>query len=211
VSSFVDASGVGDEDLVLREPGQFKALGHPLRHRLLVALRQRPATLAQLAAAVGAAKGTVGYHIKILQEAGLVRVAHARQVRGGTERYLEPSSPGFRIARDASVGGEFLVRAALAEMLAPTPHTPDRTILRHLRLTGEHARRLVEELAAAADQATSDAHGTPYGLLLSLYRADIPTLPDDNPDLRDSPEEADQPERPEQRRPAGHGRQPAQP
>ncbi|MGX6603754.1 ArsR/SmtB family transcription factor [Micromonosporaceae bacterium Da 78-11] len=170
-----------DDDLVLSDPAQFKALSHPLRHRLLIALRQHPATLAQLAAAVGVAKGTVGYHTNVLLDAGLIRVAHARQVRGGTERYLEPSSPGLRIARDAPIGGEFLVRAALDEMLPSAPDAPDRTILRHLRLTAAQAAQVadrLESLAAAAEPAQpgSDA----YGLLLSLYRADVPTLPPDD-------------------------------
>ena len=167
-------------DLVLREAAQFKALSHPLRHRLLITLRQRPATLAQLAAALGTPKGTVGYHTKVLLDAGLIRVAHARQVRGGTERYLEPCGSGLRFAADAPVGGEFLVRAALDEMKPPAPDTPDHTILRHLRLTAAQATELagrLTELAMSADPPTPG--DTQYGLLLSIYTADIPTLPPD--------------------------------
>jgi DNA-binding transcriptional ArsR family regulator len=164
----------------LRDAEQFKALGHPLRHRMLVALRQRPATLAQLATAFGAPKGTVGYHAKVLLDAGLIRVAHARQVRGGTERYLEPSSPTLRFAADAPVGGEFLVRTALDEMKPPAPDTPDRTLLRHLRLTTAQAAELADRLEALALSADPPTPGdTQYGLLLSVYTADIPTLPEE--------------------------------
>lgn len=165
----------------LREAEQFKALGHPLRHRLLVTLRQRPATLAQLAAALGAPKGTIGYHARVLQDAGLIRVAHVRQVRGGTERYLEPSSPSLRFAADAPVGGEFLVRTALDEMMPPAPGRPDRTLLRHLRLTEAQAAAIadqLEEMALTVDPPTPGE--TQYGLLLSIYTADIPTLPPDD-------------------------------
>jgi DNA-binding transcriptional ArsR family regulator len=174
------------DDLVLREPAQFKALGHPLRHRLLVALRQRPATLAQLATALTAPKGTVGYHVKVLLDAGVVRLAYARTVRGGTEQYYEPTSTRLRIAPDAPVGGDFLVRAALAEMRPPGPDTPDVTLLRHLRLTPTQATALaqrLESLAATLPDTpdTPDDAGDPYGLLLSVYRADVPTLPRDNP------------------------------
>jgi DNA-binding transcriptional ArsR family regulator len=201
---FLDAWPVSDEpesnepesnepepelELVLREPGQFKALGHPLRHRLLVALRQRPATLAQLAAALIAAKGTVGYHVKILQDAGLVRPAHARTVRGGTEQYYEATSQRLRIAPDAPVGGDFLVQTALTEMRSAGHHSPaapgaagspgaDRTMLRHLRLTAAQATALAERLESfAVDLAGGGDDGEPYGVLLSLYRSDIPTLP----------------------------------
>ena len=167
-----------DKDLVLRDPAQFKALGHPLRHRLLIALRQRPATLAQLAAALGAAKGTVGYHVKVLQDAGLLRIARERRVRGGTEQYYEPASERLRIAPDAPVGGEFLVRAALAEMLPPEPGDPDRTLLRHVRLTAGQAAEIAAALEALP--LPDGPGGRPYGVLLSVYRADIPVLPPDD-------------------------------
>jgi DNA-binding transcriptional ArsR family regulator len=183
-SGFLDAWPMSD-DLVLREPDQFKALGHPLRHRLLVALRQRPATLAQLATALTAAKGTIGYHVKVLHDAGLVRPAHARTVRGGTEQYYEATSPRLRIAPDAPVGGDFLVRAALAEMRPAAPDAPDRALLRHLHLTPTQATTLadrLEHLAADLPDAAPDTPDSePYGVLLSLYRSDVPTLPPDNP------------------------------
>ncbi|GID91497.1 hypothetical protein Adi01nite_09090 [Amorphoplanes digitatis] len=166
---------------MLSEPDQFRALGHPLRHRLVLALRQRPATLAQLAAALGATKGTVGYHVKILEQAELVRVAYVRRVRGGTEQYYEPTSERLRIAADAPVGGDFLVRAALSEMLPPDEAAPDVTILRHLRLTTAQARTLAASLErfADGDDLPERQTGEPYGVLLSLYRANVPTLPED--------------------------------
>ena len=41
-----------DQDsMPISSPAQFKALGHPMRHRLLFALGQEPATISQLAAA----------------------------------------------------------------------------------------------------------------------------------------------------------------
>lgn len=168
----------GDKDQELREPAQFKALGHPLRHRLLIALRHRPATLAQLATALGAAKGTIGYHVKVLQDAGLLRIAHERRVRGGTEQYYEPASEGLRIAPDAPVGGEFLIRAALAEMLPLAEDDPGRTVLRHVRLTEEQAAELAARLETIA--VPDAAEGRSYGVLLSIYRADIPVLPSDD-------------------------------
>jgi DNA-binding transcriptional ArsR family regulator len=167
------------DTLVLKDPAQFKALGHPLRHRLLTALRQRPATLAQLAAALGSTKGTIGYHVSVLEAAGLLRIASTRQVRGGTERYYEPASKDLRISPDAPVGAEFLVNAALAEMLPAADWAPDRTLLRHVRLTPERARALAAELDrfADADRLPDGPEGEPYGILVSLFRANIPLLP----------------------------------
>ncbi len=71
---------------------QFKALGHPLRHRLLFALGKEAATISQLAVALGTAKGNVAHHLGVLRDAGMVHVAETRQVRGGTEQYYRRSA-----------------------------------------------------------------------------------------------------------------------
>ncbi|GII42022.1 ArsR/SmtB family transcription factor [Planotetraspora phitsanulokensis] len=169
------------EQLVLRSPAQFRALGHPVRHRLVNLLRQRPATLAQLTAALGSTKGTIGYHVRILREAGLVRLASTRQVRGGTEQYFALVSRGFKLGEDAEVGPEFLINAALAEMLPPGPGQGGRTMLRHLWLTEDEAEALAVRLREyATDPPPSGApRGEAYGLLVSLYPADIPALSPD--------------------------------
>ena len=177
--------------LVLRSPEQFKALGHPLRHRLVNLLRQRPATLRQLGDALGVAKGTVAHHLGVLQDAGLVHVTGTRQVRGGTEQYLGLVHHAFAF-EDGTLGAEFLYRSALAETLPERPEGPENTGLRHLWLTAAEARELLARLDRAAPEPAAPrpagpAAGGPaaageaeaYGLLISLYRADIPLLPAD--------------------------------
>ncbi|MEU6772228.1 winged helix-turn-helix domain-containing protein [Streptomyces sp. NPDC046759] len=170
------------DHLVLRSPEQFKALGHPVRHRMVNVLRQRPATLRQLAHALGMSKGTIGYHVRVLREAGLVRLTETRQVRGGTEQYFALVSQGFKVHRDAEVGPEFLINAALGEMLPTRPGQPSHTVLRHLWLTDAQAHALEAQLRAMAteEHPTDPAHGEPYGLLVSLFRADVPSLPPDD-------------------------------
>jgi DNA-binding transcriptional ArsR family regulator len=176
------ASPTAPEPLVLQTPAHFKALGHPVRHRIVNVLRQRPATLGQLASAMGLAKGTISFHMRVLREAGLVRMAGTRHVRGGTEQYFALVSAGFR-HEDAEAGTEFLVHAALAEMLpagsSESARESGRTVLRHLWLSEQQARTLAARLEDfATQQHPADAvSGEAYGLLLSLYRADIPRLP----------------------------------
>jgi DNA-binding transcriptional ArsR family regulator len=168
-----------EQEVVLRSPAQFKALGHPLRHRMVNLLRQRPATLSELTAALGSTKGTVGYHVRVLREAGLVRLGSTRQVRGGTEQRFELISRGFRLGEEGGVGAEFLLDAALAEMLPSRSDDPGHTVLRHLWLTRDEARALAEQF----ETLVHDRHETAapeteaYGMLLSLYRANIPRLP----------------------------------
>jgi DNA-binding transcriptional ArsR family regulator len=178
-----DGRGGSPGHLVLHSPAHFRALGHPLRHRLFDLLRQRPATLAQLAAALGSTKGTVGYHVQLMMDAGVVRLAGTRRVRGGTERYYEPVSGDLRHDPDAAARTSFLVQAALDEMLPHRPGDEDFAVLRHVRLTPAQAREVAarierfarDELAAGADGDDGD----PHGLLLCVFRADIPVLPPD--------------------------------
>jgi DNA-binding transcriptional ArsR family regulator len=176
-----DTPAVGDtgpaapEALVLT-PAHFKALGHPVRHRIVNVLRQRPATLGQLASAMGLAKGTLSFHVRVLREAGLVRLAGTQHVRGGTEQYFALVSARFKLDEEAGPG--FLVQSALAEML-PAGGEPSHTVLRHLWLTEQEARAVAAQLEDLATQPhPADAvSGEAYGLLLSLYRADTPRLP----------------------------------
>ena len=170
------------DHLVLRSPEQFKALGHPVRHRMVNALRQRPATLRQLSDALGTSKGTIGYHVRVLREAGLVHLAETRQVRGGTEQYFALVSHSFTLHQDASVGPEFLINAALGEMLPDKPGQVSHTALRHLWLTAAEAHALEARLRTMADEPhpTDPASGEPYGLLISLFRANVPSLPPDD-------------------------------
>jgi DNA-binding transcriptional ArsR family regulator len=176
--------GAPPDQLVLRSPAQFRALGHPLRHRLFNLLRQRPATLAQLAAALGSTKGTVGYHVQLMVDAGVVRLAGTRRVRGGTERYYEPVAGDLRHDPDAENRTSFLIQAALDEMLPHRPGDEDFALLRHVRLTPAEAREVaaqIERLACeglAAGRDDSD-DGDPHGLLFCLFKADIPVLPPD--------------------------------
>jgi DNA-binding transcriptional ArsR family regulator len=162
-----------------RTPAQFKALGHPLRHRLVNVLRQRPGTLAELTSALGASKGTVGYHLRVLREAGLVRLVGTRQVRGGTEQHFALVNAAFRPDRGAAVDAEFLINAASAELMPGRADEAALTVLRRVWLTREEAAELVGRIQelAARPYRTDGSRGDAYGLLISLHRSDTPPLP----------------------------------
>ncbi|MEU9478049.1 hypothetical protein [Streptomyces sp. NPDC048191] len=123
-----------------------------------------------------------GYHVRVLREAGLVRLSETRQVRGGTEQYFALVSQGFKVHHDVAVGPEFLIHAALGEMLPAQPGQASHTALRHLWLTDTEAHELEDRLRAMAAERhpTDSARGEPYGLLVSLFRADVPSLPPDD-------------------------------
>ena len=105
-----------EEILEIRSPEQYKALAHPLRQRLLFALGHAPATTSQLAVALDAQKGNVGHHLKVLREAGLVRVARTRQVRGGTEQYYQRTFRRMSVPGPAAEHAEAMFGAVAEEL-----------------------------------------------------------------------------------------------
>ncbi len=158
--------GEQDDVTAVTTPEQFKALGHPARHRLLFALGQSQATISQLAATLGSNKGNVAHHLNVLLSAGLVEPAGSRTVRGGTEQYYRRASRGLKY--DDAVTTEVAFRALAAEIAAAQPE-PFLT-LRTLRLTPEHAAQLTATLRDLADQAEDGPAQPRYGLLLGLYQ-----------------------------------------
>jgi DNA-binding transcriptional ArsR family regulator len=147
-------------------PEQFRALGHPMRHRLLLALGQGEATISQLAAALGSNKGNIAHHLKVLTAAGLVSPAGTRQVRGGTERYHRRSARRLEYDDEATTAVAF--RALAAEIAAAEPDP--LLVLRSVRLTAEHARQLRETLSTIAELDDDGAGHQRYGMIIGLYQ-----------------------------------------
>jgi DNA-binding transcriptional ArsR family regulator len=158
-----------DDLLEVSTATQYKALAHPFRQRLLFALGQHPATISQLAVALSGQKGNVAHHLKVLREAGMVRVVGTRQVRGGTEQYYQRTARRLSVAGPAAAPTAAMLGAVAEEIVAADDEP--LLVLRHLRLTAAQAERLnatLSELVAGAEDADNDAPR--YGLLVSLYR-----------------------------------------
>ena len=166
----------GGEAARIATPEQFRALGHPMRHRLLLALGQGEATISQLAAALGSNKGNIAHHLKVLTAAGLVRPAGTRQVRGGTERYYRRSARRLEYDDEATTAVAF--RALAAEIAAAEPDP--LLVLRSIRLTAEHARQIHETLREIAEQDDDGGGHQRYGLIIGLYQPRQPP-PDAGP------------------------------
>ncbi|GAA1404620.1 hypothetical protein GCM10009639_50680 [Kitasatospora putterlickiae] len=162
-----------DQELTVESPRQYKALSHPLRQRLLLALGGRSATVGELAAAVDGRKSTVAHHLKVLQEAGVVRIVETRKVRGGGEHVYRRTARRITVAgRDAGPATALL--GAVAEECAKAPEEP-LMVLRHLRLTADQAARLGAALQALVNEATEAPEGEPvHGVLVALYEQSAP-------------------------------------
>ena len=158
-----------DEQLTVTSAAQYRALGHPMRHRLLFALGQQPATISQLASALGSHKGNVAHHLKVLREAGLVAVTDTRQVRGGTEQYYQRTARRLEFPGEQGTAHAGVMLQAVADEIATGAPEP-LLVLRNIRLTADQARQLastLNELVAGLDEAGEGE--ARYGVLVGLY------------------------------------------
>jgi DNA-binding transcriptional ArsR family regulator len=85
---------------VIRDPGAATAALGPMRSRLLAELAE-PASAATLATRVGLARQKVNYHLRALEEHGLVRLAEERKWGGLTERLLVATAASYVVSPGA--------------------------------------------------------------------------------------------------------------
>ncbi|HLY85535.1 MAG TPA: winged helix-turn-helix domain-containing protein [Gaiellaceae bacterium] len=172
--------------IALTTPSQVKALSHALRTTILGLLHERAATVTELAAALGRPKSTVAHHVKVLADAGLVKVVRTRRVRAIEERFYGRTARMFFVGVDRSSEGEEMPRdfndfeVAAGESAAAFTGGKLWGFLRHARISEAQASAFWErmaELVTEFDQLPREGE-TMYGFALGVYPTDHPTLPD---------------------------------
>ena len=107
------------DTLVLDKPEQLKALGHPLRVRVLEMLGQEgewQLTNRELAQRLGVDPGHLHFHVRMLLKAGLIELADRE--RGGREKPYRSVAKTFRIAPELlAAGGASDIQAAMLDQV----------------------------------------------------------------------------------------------
>ena len=85
---------------LIEDPAAATVALDPVRSRLLAELAE-PASAAALAARLGMARQKVNYHLRALEDHGLVRVAEKRRWGGLTERLLVASAGSYVVSPGA--------------------------------------------------------------------------------------------------------------
>ncbi|MBA3735040.1 MAG: winged helix-turn-helix transcriptional regulator [Actinobacteria bacterium] len=105
--------------LVLDKPEQLKALGHPLRVRVLEMLGQEgdwQLTNRELAQRLGVDPGHLHFHVRMLLKAGLIELADANN--RGREKPYRAVAKVFRIAPELlAAGGASDIQAAMIDQV----------------------------------------------------------------------------------------------
>jgi DNA-binding transcriptional ArsR family regulator len=71
----------------ISDPRYVRALGHPLRVRILAILEERTASAVELSRMLHADIGVVAYHVRKLHQLGLIELEKETRVRGAIQRH----------------------------------------------------------------------------------------------------------------------------
>ena len=191
--------------LVVNTAQQFKAIGEPLRWRILSIIQNQPATAKQIAQRLKVSHGTIGHHLQVLEEAGLARVAARRLVHGIVAKYYTRTARIFmfdlprEVTGDIEMGLQILTdaRDEYAESLATMQEeaTFPCSSFPHARLSPERAQVYKERLDALIEdflQEAPDPTGQVYGLLISMFKS--PAYMQGSPTVFPAQETADEDE-----------------
>ncbi len=175
----------------LTEPDQLKALGHVMRTRIVTLLLDRTASVSQLADALEAPVGTVGHHLGVLEDAGLVEVVTTRQVRGIVEKRYGRTARLFLLDHPAPEGAEFAL-GVLDEARAEAVVDLERDLvpaaaIAYTRLPPERVAAFGERLKELIDEFRLEpAEGdTTWALVVGLLPTARRPLPDEAPTVTD--------------------------
>jgi len=116
---------------VIDQPGVAAMALDPMKSRILAALRS-PGSAASLAGELGLTRQKVNYHLRSLEEHGLVEAVEERQWGGLTERRLQATAKSYVVSPDA-----------LGPLAVDPAHSNDRLSASYMIALGA---RLVREL-----------------------------------------------------------------
>jgi DNA-binding transcriptional ArsR family regulator len=161
-------------------PEQASVFNEPTRTDIMMMLTERPATTKQLAVALDKPKGTVGHHLKALEEAGLIAVVRTRQVRAITEKYYGRLARTYVFPNLDEGGSEDhgLVSDMMQEWREPAEGEAAVFTLRHARIPHERAEEFALEVVRIAEEFAAQERGgeTVYGFVAGVYPTDRPSL-----------------------------------
>ena len=172
--------------IALTEPAQVRALSHPARNVILGLLHERAATVTELAAALERPKSTVAHHVKVLAEAGLIRVVRTRRVRAIEERFYGRTARMFFVGVERGPSGEEMpsdfndFEVAAHESAAAFRDGKLWGFIRHARISEPQASKFWQRMSELVDEfdRLPRSGDKVYGFAVGIYPTDHPTLPE---------------------------------
>lgn len=170
-----------EDAVVLSSSAQLKAIANSTRSDVLNLLSERAATVSQLAEALGKPKGTVGYHTKVLEDAGLIRVVRTNQVRAMTEKYYGRTGRTLVFGKTPKADDPlWFVNDSLKHMKLDTDAAFPMFTSRVARIPEEHVAAFAERIIELAEEFLEIPRDgdTVYGFLAGVFPTDHPAFGD---------------------------------
>ena len=129
-----------------------KALGHPLRLRILFACRAHARTNKELAEALGTTPGTIHYHLRQLVDQGFLRREEPRRgPRGSREQPYRTTGKSWQMGWHPE-GSQALREVGAQELLAARPEDVLTVTRLGLSLPDAEVEELLARLSALAEE-----------------------------------------------------------
>ncbi len=172
------------DELELADPAQYRALFEDTRRQIVSLLLERAATTSELAEVLGKPKGTVGHHLKVLADAGLVHVVRTKRVRALEAKYYGRTARVFIYHyQHEAIGEEQRILGMASDGLRRAAETDEFRVanLRHARISAERAHEWKHRLDLLVQEfAMEPAEGEiTYAVATALYATDRSPLPDE--------------------------------
>jgi DNA-binding transcriptional ArsR family regulator len=162
--------------------GQFRAITDPVRTRILNIVQLRPATAKQIADRLKASPGSIGHHLHVLEDAGLVQVSARRLVHGIVANYYTRTARIFlyQLPKELSGNDQLVVDisakavAELAEARRLNPEAMSMEGFPHARLTPERVEYYQQRFNQLLDELLhepADGPGDVYGVLYAMFKS----------------------------------------
>lgn len=172
------------DGLELTDAAQYRALFEQTRQQIVSLLLERAATTSELAEVLGKPKGTVGHHLKVLADAGLVRVVRTKRVRALEAKYYGRTARVFWYDRQHEAVGEEerVLQLALDGLRRAASADGFRQAnVRYARIPAERAQEWkdrLDELIIEFGRQPAAGEVT-FALVTGIYATNRPPLPED--------------------------------
>lgn len=155
-------------------PAEMRALGHPLRLRILRLTLDRPLTNKELADRLGRDPGTVLFHVRtLLRHAFLAPAEERRGPRGTTERPYRATGKSWEIRLPPNpTHSASVIDAVREELLEAGPDASITTLRLGVRLGADDIAELRRRIVELGDEFVERGRpdGEPIGILAVVHR-----------------------------------------
>lgn len=161
------------DTMLVSGPEQLRALADDVRTAIVSLLRERAFSTQQLSGKLDIPKGTVGHHLKVLEQAGLIHVVRTRQVRAITEKFYGRTARLFLFQSEDPADTRALGGSVFRQVASEVERTPAMETFGHprARLSRTDVRRFERRLRRLAEDflAAETPEGIPCALAFAFY------------------------------------------